>query len=86
MTAAWRYELSGAAVRDLPRLDPQVRQRVLAALDRYVAGASAPDVRRVVGADEWRMRVGDWRVRYVRDEESKTLVGRRVVHRGVAYR
>lgn len=86
MTASWRYELSSAAVRDLRQIDPQVRRRVLAALDRYVAGESAPDVRQVVGTDEWRLRVGDWRVRYVRDAETKTVIVRRVVHRSVAYR
>lgn len=33
----WRYELTGQAERDLRQLDRAVRQRILRALDRFVA-------------------------------------------------
>jgi mRNA-degrading endonuclease RelE of RelBE toxin-antitoxin system len=64
----WRYELTGQAERDLRQLDRGVRQRVLQALDRFVAKPGAGpvldpergDVRRVQGPrQEYRLRVGD---------------------------
>lgn len=86
MSDPWRYELSSTALRDLRRLDARLRQRVLTALDRYVADPAVGDVRKLVASDEWRLRVGDWRVRFLRDPDTKTLVVRRVLHRREAYR
>ena len=69
----WRYELTGQAERDLRQLDRAVRQRVLRALDRFVDkpgpgpihDPERGDVRRLRGApEEYRLRVGDWRVRF----------------------
>ena len=69
----WRYELTGQAERDLRQLDRAVRQRVLRALDHFVAkpgpgpvrDPARGDVRRLRGApEEYRLRVGDWRVRF----------------------
>lgn len=86
MSEGWRYELSSSALRDLRRIDVPHRRRVLAALDRYVADPVSGDVRRVVGSDEWRLRVGDWRVRFLRDPSERVILVRRVLHRSVAYR
>ena len=86
MSAPWRYELTSTALRDLRQLDAQTRERVLAALDRYTADPSVGDARRLTGSNEWRLRVGDWRVRFLRDAATKTIVVRRVVHRSTAYR
>jgi mRNA-degrading endonuclease RelE of RelBE toxin-antitoxin system len=66
----WRWELTHRALKDLERLDRLVRNRIIAALDRLVdelaAGAQLSNVKRLVGTDEaeWRLRVGDYRVRF----------------------
>lgn len=37
------------------------------------------------GRDEWRLRVGDWRVIFARDSDAKTLTILRILPRGRAY-
>jgi mRNA interferase RelE/StbE len=36
--------------------------------------------------DEWRLRVGDWRVRFTRDRDTGVIQVLRVLPRGRAYR
>ncbi len=108
MMELWRYELTGQAERDLRQLDRAVRQRVLHALDRFVAkpgpgpilDPERGDVRRLRGAlEEYRLRIGDWRVRFtvrvVVEPVSPPATGEVTVHvvdvlrvlpRGRAYR
>ena len=85
MTSAWRYEIASTARRDLRKLDPPIRVRVLSALDRYVQDPALGDVRKLAGSDHFRLRVGDWRVRFARDHETRTIVVLRVLPRGRAY-
>lgn len=86
MTAGWRVEITRRAGRDLRRLDPPVRERIFAALDRLVADPPAGEMVRLTGSDEWRLRVGEWRVRFGLDREARTVVVLRVLPRGRAYR
>jgi mRNA interferase RelE/StbE len=86
LTAGWRVEFTSRAVRDLRQLDPPVRRRILDALDRLVADPPAGDVVKLTGRDEWRLRVGDWRVRMRYDDAHRTVVVVRVLPRGRAYR
>jgi len=68
------------------RLDRPVQRRIVEALDRLVGDPPVGDVVRLAGSDdEWRLRVGDWRVRFTRDDEQRILVTR-VLPRGRAYR
>jgi mRNA interferase RelE/StbE len=56
------------------------------ALDRLIGDPAAGDVVKLAGVDdEWRLRVGDWRVRFTRDDEQIVHV-LRVLPRGRAYR
>lgn len=87
MSDAWRVELTRAAGRDLRRLDPQVRRRVIDALDGLSAQPPRGDIRRLAGiSEEWRLRVGDWRVRFTREQATHTVYVLRVLPRGRAYR
>ncbi len=87
MSEPWRVELTRSAQRDLRRLDAPVRARVIAALDGLRTQPPAGDVRRLTGRqNEWRLRVGDWRVRFTRDPATRTVNIMRVLPRGRAYR
>lgn len=56
------------------------------ALDRFVGDPPVGDVVKLTGTDdEWRLRVGDWRVRFTRDDTG-TIQVTRVLPRGRAYR
>lgn len=85
--APWRVELARTAQRDLRRLDPQVRQRVelaLRTLARHPQRAGA--LRRLTGAPESRLRIGDWRALLTLDIQTRTILVLRILPRGRAYR
>jgi mRNA interferase RelE/StbE len=83
--APWAISFESRAEKDLGRLDPPVARRVVAALDRLLARDPSLDLRRLQGSDEWRLRVGDWRVRLRLDFEARTAVVVRILPRGRAY-
>jgi mRNA interferase RelE/StbE len=85
--AGWRVEFARAAQRDLRRLDPPINRRVLAAIEGLLADPPQGDVKRLTGASgEYRLRVGDWRIRFTRDLSEQVIVIERVLPRGRAYR
>jgi mRNA interferase RelE/StbE len=70
----------------LTGLDPPIQRRIIDALDRLIGEPPAGDVVKLTGVeDEWRLRVGDWRVRFRRDSSGVIQV-LRVLPRGRAYR
>ena len=83
---SWSLAWTSRSLEDLRKLDDQTRARVLAALERY-AESGQGDVRqlRAIAPPEYRLRVGDWRVRFQRDLRQLTLVILRVLHREKAY-
>ena len=83
--AQWTIRFTRRADKDMERLDPQVRRRVLVAIDRLVADDQNLDVRRLANSEQFRLRVGDWRLRFTRDTETRTLFVDRVLPRGRAY-
>jgi mRNA-degrading endonuclease RelE of RelBE toxin-antitoxin system len=85
--SGWRYVITPRAERDFRRLDQLNRGRVLEALDRYVEAPSQGDVRKLHGGQaEWRLRIGNVRVRFRRDVGERLIVVVRVLPRGRAYR
>jgi len=85
--AHWRVVVDDRARKDLRRLDLPTRQRILSAITRLAHGAElVGDIKRVTGSGEYRLRVGDWRVRFERDDRLRTIVVVRVLPRGRAYR
>jgi mRNA-degrading endonuclease RelE of RelBE toxin-antitoxin system len=54
------------------------------ALDKFVAAPREGDIRKL-NTVEWRLRVGDWRVRFSFDDENQVIVVLRVLPRGRAY-
>lgn len=85
MTDEWSYAVTPSARRDLRRLDPPIRRRIIAGLDRFVADPFAADIRKL-NRLEWRLRIGEWRVRFAFDDERRVIVVLRVLPRGRAYR
>lgn len=81
----WSYIITPPARRDLRRLDPPVKRRIVDALDRLVLDPRAGDIRKLSGSDAWRLRVGEWRVRFDFDDEALLVIVTRVLPRGRAY-
>lgn len=57
---------------------------MLDALDRFASAPRDGDIRKLDSL-QWRLRVGDWRVRFSFDEENQVIVVLRVLPRGRAY-
>ncbi|MCL4236378.1 MAG: type II toxin-antitoxin system RelE/ParE family toxin [Deltaproteobacteria bacterium] len=74
------------AVKALERLDAPTRRRIIGALDR-LAESGHGDVKMLKGAEEeWRLRVGTWRVRFTWQVEPRSLVILDVRARGSVYK
>lgn len=73
--------------REAERLDPPVRRRVVRALERY-AESGHGDVRRLASTspEQYRLRVGKWRIRFAVDRRENALYVLSVLSRGQAYR
>ena len=72
--------LGTRAAKELRKLDPQIRRRILAGLEELGADEAA-DIKSLVGHPGWlRMRVGEHRVIYRQEDDGAYLVAR-VVNR-----
>lgn len=74
-----------AALQDLTALDKAIARRIKQAVERF-AGTGAGNVKRLQGIDppEYRLRVGDYRVRF--HQQNETILVLRVRNRREAYR
>ena len=79
-------QLTNRAQKDLARLDEQSQVRVRAAL-RKLADTGEGDVVKLTDVDprEWRLRVGDWRVRFANLTPDQAILILRVLPRGKAH-
>ena len=86
MSTGWRYVLTPHAKRDMERLPVEVQRRIYAALDRLVDDIRACNVRKLEGhRDEFRLRVGNFRVLFGIDSPRRTYVVHQVTDRKDAY-
>ncbi len=83
----WTITWSARARRDLRTLGEGTARRIIRALDR-LALEEAGDRKRLRDRypEEWRLRVGRWRVIYSYDREARVIGVIRVLPRGRAYR
>jgi mRNA interferase RelE/StbE len=84
LTTGWSLRVAPPARRDLKRLDRPVQRRILDALDRFIVDPRSGDIRKL-NSLQWRLRIGDWRVRFSFDDENQVIVVLRVLPRGRAY-
>jgi mRNA interferase RelE/StbE len=80
-------ERAADELRRLARANPSMARRIDQALQRF-AEHGRGDVTRLQQVDppEWRLRVGDWRLRFQLDHAARTLTVLRILPRGRAYR
>ncbi len=84
----WRLEITRPATKDLKRLDKPVQDRIIEALAGLETEPATGDIKHLTNSrpPQWRLRVGDWRVRFARDPDTRTVRILRVLPRGRAYR
>jgi mRNA interferase RelE/StbE len=83
----YRVLLERGAERDLSRLSSEVHDRVIAALQALALDPRLPGCRKLTGSkNDWRIRVGDFRVVYEIADQIRIVRVNRVRHRREVYR
>ena len=80
-------QIERAAEKDLRRLDDQTHDRVVKQIVALGKEPRPPGAKKLVGsANDWRIRVGDYRVLYEIADSIRVVRVYRVRHRREAYR
>ncbi len=83
----YRVFLERAAERDLKQLSAKVHDRVITVLQMLAKNPRPPGCRKLTGTDnDWRIRVGDYRVIYEIIDDIGLVRVNRVRHRREVYR
>lgn len=84
----WAVQFSREARKRLMMLPRNERERILRSVDRllYSPYQSGLDVKKLKGCDEWRLRVGKWRVVFEIYDAIVTIHVVTVDTRGDAYK
>jgi len=83
----YRVFLERAAEKDLKQLSAQLHNRVISAIRKLVRNPRPAGCRKLTGGDnDWRIRVGEYRVVYEIDDAAKIIRVNRVRHRREVYR
>jgi mRNA interferase RelE/StbE len=85
--STYRVLLERSAERDLGRLSSEVHDRIIRAIQGLANNPRPPGCRKLVGGkNDWRIRVGDYRVIYEIADEIRIVRVNRVRHRREVYR
>lgn len=84
---AYDLVLRPAAERDLKGLPGGVLTRVERAIEKLRENPRPPGCKKLTGFEnEWRLRIGEYRVLYVIDDAQREVRIARIAHRREAYR
>jgi len=83
----YRVFLERAAEKQLKQLSAKLHDRVIAAIQALAKNPHPTGCRKLSGTDnDWRIRVGDYRVVYDIDDAAREVRVNRVRHRREVYR
>ena len=83
----YRVLLERGAEKELSRLSTEIHDRVIAAVQALATNPRPPGCRKLAGRkDDWRIRVGDYRVVYEIANRVREVRINRVRHRREVYR
>ena len=84
----YELKLRKAAIKALRRMRPEDAGRVRTALGRWAKDPASQghDLVRMKGRPEFRLRIGDWRVIFERNEETREVLVKRIGSRGDVYK
>lgn len=74
------------AARTYRRLQGPMRERIRATIDALAAEPRPHGAVKLVGRDDFRIRVGDYRIVYAVDDAERTVLVARIAHRREVYR
>ena len=84
--ASYRLALTESAEKELHRLTKTVVERIAARIEKLSASPRPNGCKKLKGgANEWRIRVGDYRIVYSIDDAQKLVDVVRIAHRKEVY-
>jgi mRNA interferase RelE/StbE len=84
--SSYRVALTSSAEKELNGLPKKVISRIVPRLEQLVSAPRPPGCKKLKGGDnEWRIRVGDYRIVYVIDDTARTVDVTRIAHRRDVY-
>lgn len=75
-----------SAAREYRRLQGSLRERIGAAVDGLMSNPGPVGCVGLAGRDDYRIRVGDYRVVYAVDDSARVVLVARIAHRREVYR
>ncbi len=82
----YEVEFSKSALKELKKLNPDVKLRITRVIHTLSNNPRKGDVRPMVGTKSWRLRVGEYRVIYDIVGQKLTILIIKVAHRRDIYR
>ncbi len=84
---SYQVTLTATAVKERKRIESVVRQRIDQALLSLQTESRPPGVKKLSGKyQDWRVRVGDYRILYEIDDDHQLITVWRIAHRRDVYR
>jgi mRNA interferase RelE/StbE len=82
----YEVRLHPQAARAFRRLQNPLRDRIATAIDALANDPRPTGTTRLAGRDDYRVRVGDYRIIYAVDDDERLVVVARIAHRRDVYR
>ena len=82
----YRLEISHIAHKQIEVLSPRLAQRINEAIAELANEPRPVGAKKLAGIEGYRIRLGDYRILYRVNDESRLIVVYRVKHRREAYR
>jgi mRNA interferase RelE/StbE len=83
---SYRVALTASADKELNSLPVKMIARMMPRLENLATTPRPPGCKKLRGGDkEWRIRIGDYRIVYVIDDDAKTIDVTRIAHRREVY-
>jgi mRNA interferase RelE/StbE len=84
--ANYSVALTSSAEKELKKLSGQLTARIVPRIEKLASNPRPTGCKKLKGGDnEWRIRVGDYRIGYTIDDSKLVIEVTRVRHRSAAY-
>jgi len=85
MNPRYTVQIDKRVVRELRQVDARDREKIVKVIERLGSNPRPRGVKKLVNQPGWRIRIGNYRVLYEVDEDSKIVTVYRAGHRRDIY-